>query len=76
MAKALLTIEAAVRGYHVFQSEWPTPQVGKRLLSFYHMENRHDRFAMTVYGEGSTTVVGHLLREVTRLSFYFTIHNG
>ena len=31
--EATLTIEAAVRGYHVYKEQWPTPRVGERLIS-------------------------------------------
>ena len=31
---------------------------------------------MAVYREGSATIVGHLPREIARLSFYFAKHDG
>ena len=69
MAEVMLTIEAVILGYHVFESKWPTQLLGEGLLLFCQEKSTHDRLAVVVDREESARVVGHLLPEIARLSF-------
>ena len=63
------TFTAAVRGFHFYRRYWQ-PQEIEKLLCLHESGNLFERFAIkTVKEDGET--VGHLPREVSRVTKYF-----
>ena len=71
-----LLVVTALRGYHVYMVMWEA-RVGDKLIALHENDNDKDRHAMAVYyDEDPGVVVGHLPREILKISYYFTRHNG
>ena len=60
----------AVRGYHYYKSFW-TPEKEQSLECFHEIRNPFDRFAIKVCELGSTIPIGHLPREISRVTKFF-----
>ena len=83
MAAFQLTVQTAVRGYHVYKEVW-VPTVDKELYFRQEADNREGRYAVAVYGDTQSSththackVLGHLLRQILRVSFItFLEHDG
>lgn len=61
---------AAVRGYHYYKSFW-NPQREQFLECHHEFGNPFDRFAIKVCEIGDTNAVGHLPREILRVTKFF-----
>ncbi len=62
-----------VRGHHIYKAVW-TPAVGEMLLLEPEHSNVHDPQAVAVVKSGNT--VGHALRGVARVFYFFIRHEG
>ena len=74
MAAFQLMVGTAIRGYHVYRDVW-TPEVHEEFACRQESDNEHDRFAIAIFTDGEN-VLGHLPREISRVSFYFLEHDG
>ena len=45
-----LTVQTAVRGYHVYREVW-VPTVDKKFDCWQEADNREDRYVVAVYGD-------------------------
>ena len=71
-----LVIQVAIRGYHVYQTVW-IPIIGEHFISLHESGNSSDSHAMGIYCDSNPGVlVGHLPKEISRYSHYFTLHDG
>ena len=61
---------AAVRGYHYYKN-FCQPQKEQLLECFHETGNLFDRFAIKVCEIGNETPVGHLPREISRITKFF-----
>jgi len=57
----------AVRGFHVYRKVWK-PTEGQRLACFYESGNVFDPFAVKVCEENCDKTIGHLPREISRIT--------
>lgn len=58
---------AAVRGFHYYKSYWK-PEENQSLYCFYENNNVFDRFAIKVCELGNDKPVGHLPKEIARVT--------
>ena len=63
------SVEAVVRGYHVYHEVWPAP-VGEQLTCRREIGNSHDPFAVSVITTAST-IVGHVPRRISSVCSVF-----
>jgi len=71
----VLNVNTTVRGYHVCRTVWD-PSHGECFVVLHQLGNDHDCHAMTVYGlDAPGQIVGHIPREISRISHYFTMHD-
>ena len=76
MACFELTVQTAVRSYHVYKDSW-APKVGEEFVCYQECANEHNRHTVAVYGDGdSNNVIGHLPREFLRVAFFSLEHDG
>ena len=69
MATFTLTVQTAVRGYHVYKDIW-APAIRDELDCRQEPGNEEDSYAVAVYSDSeSSSVLGHLPREISRVSF-------
>ena len=68
-----LTKTSVVRGHHVYKTVW-TPSVDEKLTVKAEDGNDHYKHAVAVIKED--TVVGHVPREFSRISWYFLQRGG
>ena len=61
---------AAVRGYHYYRRFW-IPQKVQILECFFETHNLFDNFAIKVCKVGNENAVGHLPREISRITEFF-----
>ena len=66
---SILLKESVIRGHHVFKVVW-TPRVGEILRIGKEAGNTHDRRVVAVL-KAAGTIVGHVLRELSRVFWYF-----
>ena len=59
--------ESAVRGYHYYRRFW-TPSENETLKCFHERRNPFDVFAIKTCSNGNSQAVGHLPREISRLT--------
>ena len=64
---------SVVRGYHVYRSVW-TPVLGELLYTEQELGNPEDRYAVSVLK--SSTIVGHIPREISKLCWMFMNRSG
>ena len=70
---AVFIHESVVKGHHIYKETW-TPSVGEVLLVQQELENPHDRRAVCILK--SSTIVGHVPRELSRVFWFFISHGG
>ena len=73
MAEAAFSVEAMVRGYHVYRDVW-TPSVDEELRCRREPFNTADPFAVTVVKED--TIVGHVQSKISTICSLFLRKNG
>ena len=70
-----LTVRTAVRSYHMYKDIW-APAIGDEFDCRQVPGNEEDSYAVAVYGDSeSSSVLGHLSREISRVSFFLE-HDG
>lgn len=67
MANAVFVYGSAIRGFHVYRKSW-TPEKGEMLDCFYESNNIFDLFAIKVCQRDSDKIVGHLPKEISRIT--------
>lgn len=67
------SFRSVIRGFHVYQEVW-TPRLGETLTTKQEEDNPEDSTAVAVL-KGST-IVGHMPREVSSMSWHFIGHGG
>jgi len=65
---------AAVRGFHVYRKTW-RPKEGQVLNCYHEKGNSFDPYAIKVCEQNSNDIVGHLPREISRIT-KFMLHRG
>lgn len=60
---------AAVRGYHYYKAFWK-PEPIQVLDCFFNHYNAFDRYAIKVCEIGNSTPIGHLPKEILRITKY------
>lgn len=72
-----LVVSSVIRGYHVYRARWE-PYLGEEFVVLHEMHNDNDVHAMAVYriDEVPGLVVGHLPREISRITHHFVRHEG
>ena len=67
--KKTFEFTSAVRGYHYFRTYWTSEP--EQILNCYHERgNPFDRFAIKVCESGKNNAVGHLPKEISRVTKY------
>ena len=74
MATYELKVITAVRGYHVYQEVW-SPIIGEAFTCQQENGNEHDAYSVATIREDDE-VIGHLPREISRVSYFFLAHGG
>ena len=64
---------SVVRGFYVYKAIW-NPVVNEELSTAQEPDNPEDRYAISVIKDEA--VVGHVPRELSRISYYFIQRNG
>ena len=70
---AVFIPESVVRGHHIYKEAW-TPSAGEVLLVQQEPENPHNRCAVCILK--SSTIVGHVPRELSQVFWFFLSHGG
>ena len=67
----------AVQGYHVYRVVWDT-YLGDYFTTKHERNNHHDKYAVAVIQADSESsgIVGHLLRENSKICCLFLLHGG
>ena len=72
-------VNGAVRGYHIYGTTW-NPYVGEQLTTVPETANREDKYAVAVKQNGDdesdAVTVGHIPREISKLSSFFIRRGG
>ena len=74
-------VDSAIRGVHIYQSAW-TPVLHEQLTASQEHGKAEDQFAVTVSkvdvstGIPTSSIVGHLLQEISQVCGYFFGHGG
>ena len=78
MLLAVFRVESKVRGYHVYQSIWPSPFVGEEVSCERETGNAHDpqAVAMMKVIDGNVQVVGHVPRTISSVCSIFIRRGG
>ena len=66
-ARCVYEKESVVRGHHIYKTSW-TLMIGELPIE-REEDNQHDEHAVAVMKNG--TIIGHVLRSVSRLSCFF-----
>ena len=66
----IFEFSSAVRGFHYYRKFW-NPQHDQLLECFHENQNPFDRFAIKVCEVGKENPVGHLPREISRITKFF-----
>ena len=73
MADVVVTFPCGLRGYHVYRTVW-SPLLNERLNTIHESSNNYDRYAVAatkdVSGHSSSVIVGHLPKEISRVTWY------
>jgi hypothetical protein len=72
-ADSSLSIDSVIRGHHVSKRHW-TPRLGEKLIVEREPTNAFDKHAVAVLS--GSTVVGHIPREKSHVSWHFLLHGG
>ena len=71
----VLSLQAAVRGFHVYKAIWEPKD--SEVLAWSHEENNpHDPFAIKTCQLDSGKIVGHLPMELSRISKFILDRRG
>lgn len=73
-ANATFEYSSAIRGYHFYKNTW-LPEKGQKLDCNYERDNMFDWFAIKVCEKKSDKIVGHLPKEVSRIT-KFILNRG
>ncbi len=65
--------DSEVRGHHIYKSTW-TPVFGEILHTEHDIMNSFDPFAVATTQHGQ--IVGHMPKEISRVSRFFLQHGG
>ena len=70
-------VSSAVRGYHVYKDVWD-PFVDDTFITKHERDNTHDKYAVAViaYDMKTRTVVGHLTKDISKISCLFILRGG
>ena len=70
-------LQCAVRGYHVYRFTWE-PYLGDDFSTAHERNNGHDKYAVAVFPVDckERTIVGHLPREISKVSCLFLLRGG
>ena len=63
-------VKCSVRGHHVYKCIWH-PCVGEPFEAFCEEDNKHDKCVVVVHLDNCLTVVGHILRKITRTCHFW-----
>ena len=73
VADVVVTFPCGLRSYHVYRTVW-SPLLNERLNTIHESSNNYDRYAVAatkdVSGHSSPTIVGHLPKEISRITRY------
>ena len=69
----IVYVESVIRGHHIYKSIW-NPIIGEDLEVCREPENVHDHRAVNI--KKSRAIVGHVLREISRVLGRFISHGG
>ena len=69
------TLESVVRGHHVYKRIW-SPRTGQVLEASAETGNPEDRHAVALQQTGEGVTLGHMPREVSKVSWFFLRHGG
>lgn len=79
MANVTYSFSCGIRGYHEYKTRW-VPVLHEVLPVKHESRNCHDRYAMAVMkrlpGTLVASVVGHLPREISRLTHFIIVHGA
>ena len=75
MAAFQLTVRTAIRGYHIYKDVW-TPTIGEAFLCQQERDNDKDRYAVAVYKEEGSGVLGHLPMKISCVASLFLQPDG
>ena len=70
-----------LRGYHIYRTVWD-PSLNERLDSVHEPNNAYDRYAIAatkhvhVLGQTSPVIVGHIPKELSRITRYIMLHGA
>lgn len=67
MSNKNLVFTAAVRGFHVYKTNWK-PQEGESLNCIHEENNPYDVFSMKICKPDTNEIVGHLPMEISRIT--------
>ena len=65
----VLTVQTAVRGFHVYKASWQ-PKENEKLSCDHEEDNKYDIFAIKVCQSVDDKIVGHLPIEISRITRY------
>ena len=63
----ILTVQSAVRGFHVYKAIWQ-PEEGEKRMCEHEENNKYDLFAIKVCRPLDRKIVGHLPIEISRIT--------
>ena len=66
---------AAVRGFHEYRKVW-RPKEGQLLNCYFEKNNSFDPFAIKVCDQETNKIVGHLPREISRITKFLLDRNA
>lgn len=69
------TLESVVRGHHVYKRIW-SPRTGQVLQASAETGNPEDRHAVALKRTGEGVTLGHMPRELSKVSWFFLRHDS
>ena len=69
------SVSSCIRGYHVYGITW-TAVLGEQLLCDREPANVVDRYAVAAKKPGTSAIVGHLLKKISRRCSMFILRGG
>ena len=63
----ILTVQSAVRGFHVYKAIWQ-PEEGEKLIREHEENNKYDLYAIKMCRPLDRKIVGHLPTEISRIT--------
>ena len=71
----ILTVQSALRGFHVYKAIWQ-PEEGEKLMCEHEENNKYDLFAIKVCPPLDRKIVGHLPIEILRITRFIITHGA